>query len=165
MEIDPLIKYIIRYVELTSQDIVILSQHVKIRNYLKGQYIVQQGDVCKHESFVLSGCAKTSFIDKEGDATRQHLCQSNQEDIISYFYIKRKMTKEALLNKALKTISQLPQNKIKEVNDFADFILKKHDEEVMQKGIEKLVSDSKSFDFLKDEEGLYSLEDLKERFK
>ncbi|MEQ9218036.1 MAG: Crp/Fnr family transcriptional regulator [Cyclobacteriaceae bacterium] len=67
MEIDPLIKYITRYVELTSQDIVILSQHVKIRNYLKGQYIVQQGDVCKHESFMISGCAKTSFIDKEGD--------------------------------------------------------------------------------------------------
>ena len=75
------------------------------------------------------------------------------------------MTKEALINKTLKTISQLPQDKIKEVNDFADFILKKYDEEVLQKGIEKLVSDSKSFDFLKEEEDLYSPEDLKEKFK
>jgi len=75
------------------------------------------------------------------------------------------MTKEALINKTLKTISQLPQDKIKEVNDFADFILKKYDEEVLQKGIEKLVSNSKTFDFLKEEEDIYSPEDLKEKFK
>lgn len=75
------------------------------------------------------------------------------------------MTKKALIKKTLKTISQLPQDKIKEVNDFADFILKKYDEEVLQKGIEKLVSDSKTFDFLMEEEDLYSPEDLKEKFK
>ena len=75
------------------------------------------------------------------------------------------MTKEALIDRAIKIISQLPQEKIKEVNDFADFILKKYDEEVLQKGIEKLVSDSKTFDFLIGEEDLYSVEDLKERFK
>ena len=75
------------------------------------------------------------------------------------------MTKEALIDRTIKIISQLPQEKIKEVNDFADFILKKYDEEVLQKGIEKLVSDSKTFDFLIGEEDLYSVEDLKERFK
>jgi len=45
------------------------------------------------------------------------------------------MVKEALINKTLQTLSKLPQEKIKEVNDFADYILKKHDEEVLQKGI------------------------------
>jgi hypothetical protein len=75
------------------------------------------------------------------------------------------MTKEALINKTLKTLSQLPQDKIKEVNDFADFILRKYDEEALQKGIEKLVSDSKAFDFLNEEEDLYSPDDLKEKFK
>lgn len=38
-----------------------------VRNYLKGQFIVQQGDVCKYESFIFSGCAKTFFVDKEGN--------------------------------------------------------------------------------------------------
>ncbi|MBV6643751.1 MAG: hypothetical protein KI791_23730 [Cyclobacteriaceae bacterium] len=75
------------------------------------------------------------------------------------------MTKEALIDRTIKIISQLPQEKIKEVNDFADFILKKYDEEVLQKGIEKLVNDSKTFDFLIGEEDFYSVEDLKERFK
>ncbi|MGK7395048.1 MAG: hypothetical protein ACNS62_10760 [Candidatus Cyclobacteriaceae bacterium M3_2C_046] len=74
------------------------------------------------------------------------------------------MKKKSLINRALRTLEQLPEDKIKEVNDFADYILKKYDEEILQKGMEKLASESKTFDFLKDEEDLYSLEDLKEKF-
>ena len=75
------------------------------------------------------------------------------------------MTKEKLIRKTLQTLSKLPQEKILEVNDFADYILEKYDREILQKGIEKIVSQSKSFDFLKDEEDIYSLDDLKEKFK
>lgn len=67
MALEPLFNYIDRYVELTEQEKSILSKHVKIREYLKGQFIVQQGDVCRFESFVISGCAKTYFIDQEGN--------------------------------------------------------------------------------------------------
>jgi CRP-like cAMP-binding protein len=67
MEIESLLKYISRYIDLSEQEISILSEHTKIRDYLKGQFIVQQGDVCKYESFVLSGCAKTFFIDQDGN--------------------------------------------------------------------------------------------------
>ncbi|MEA1787695.1 Crp/Fnr family transcriptional regulator [Arenibacter sp. GZD96] len=62
-----LLSYIKRYIELTDEEIAVLPEHVKIRTYLKGQYIVQQGDVCKYESFIISGCAKTFFIDTEGN--------------------------------------------------------------------------------------------------
>ncbi|HKK11802.1 MAG TPA: Crp/Fnr family transcriptional regulator [Flavobacteriaceae bacterium] len=67
MEIETLIKYITKYIALSSHEISVLSEQVKIRHYLKGQYIVQQGDVCKYESFVISGCVKTFFIDPEGN--------------------------------------------------------------------------------------------------
>lgn len=67
MEIESLLKYISRHIGLSEQEISILSEHVKIRDYLKGQFIVQQGDVCKYESFVISGCAKTFFIDQDGN--------------------------------------------------------------------------------------------------
>ena len=33
---------------------------------MKGQFVVQNGDVCKYESFVLSGCLKAFYIDNEG---------------------------------------------------------------------------------------------------
>jgi hypothetical protein len=74
------------------------------------------------------------------------------------------MTKESLINKTIKTLSRLPNDKIKEVSDYADYILKKYDEEVLQKGIEKIVSHSKSFHFLNEEEDLYSIDDLKEKY-
>lgn len=67
MEIESLLKYISRYIDLSELEISILSEHVKIRDYLKGQFIVQQGDVCRYETFVISGCAKTFFIDREGN--------------------------------------------------------------------------------------------------
>ena len=75
------------------------------------------------------------------------------------------MTKETLIKRTSSTLSKLPQDKVKEVSDFADFILKKYDEEILQKGIEKLVSNSKIYDFLKDEEDLYTVEDLKEKYE
>jgi len=74
------------------------------------------------------------------------------------------MLSETLINRTLQTLALLPQDKVRQVADFADYILKKYDEEVLQKGIEKLVSQSKTYDFLKDEENLYSVEDLKEKY-
>jgi hypothetical protein len=73
------------------------------------------------------------------------------------------MPKQTLINKTLKTLSRLPQEKVREVSDFADFILKKYEEELIQRGIEKLVSKSRTYNFLKDEEDLYSVEDVKEK--
>ena len=66
MELAPLITYITRFIELNTHEVAILSDHIKVRTYLKGQYIVQQGDVCEYESFILSGSTKTFFIDQEG---------------------------------------------------------------------------------------------------
>lgn len=70
-----------------------------------------------------------------------------------------------MVEKALQTINQLPEDKISEVVDFASYILKKHEETVMKKGIERLVETSEAFAFLHDEEDLYTLGDLKERYK
>jgi len=74
------------------------------------------------------------------------------------------MTREILIKKTLGTLSRLPQDKISEVSDFADFVLKKYEEEILRKGVEKLIIDSKTFNFLKEEEDLYSIDDLKEKF-
>lgn len=74
------------------------------------------------------------------------------------------MTKEKLINHTIKTLTNLPQEKVKEIYDYADFLLKKHDEELMQNGIKSLISKSKAYDFLNKEENLYTVEDLKERY-
>lgn len=61
-----LIAYIKRYVTLTPEDEVFIKERVRPRRYLKGQYVVQQGDICYYESFVLSGCLKVFYSDPAG---------------------------------------------------------------------------------------------------
>lgn len=66
MDIRPFLDYIRQYVDLSADEETILLSKIKQKKYLKGQYVVQNGDVCKFESFVLSGCLKAFYIDNEG---------------------------------------------------------------------------------------------------
>lgn len=64
---EQLYRYIEQYVELSLEDKWLLLSHTSKRTYLKGQYIVQQGDVCNYENFVLNGCTRTFYLDKYGN--------------------------------------------------------------------------------------------------
>lgn len=66
MEIQSLLNYINNYVSLTEEEEAFLVSKVTYRKYLKGQYILQQGDVCKHQCFVISGCTKMFHVDDQG---------------------------------------------------------------------------------------------------
>lgn len=74
------------------------------------------------------------------------------------------MTRQLLIDNTINKIRQLPDIRIKEVNDFADFLLSKIDDKFILEGNQKMIIDSKSFAFLKDEEDLYTVEDLKEKY-
>jgi len=74
------------------------------------------------------------------------------------------MDKQILINRTIEALEKLPEEKVYEVANFADYILKKYEEQILQTGIEALVSDSESFSFLGDEEDLYDESDLKERY-
>jgi len=75
------------------------------------------------------------------------------------------MTRERLIKKTINNLSKLPDQKLKEVSDFAEFLLNRIEDQLMNGGIQKLVGESKTFEFLEDEEDLYSVRDLKERYK
>ncbi|GAA4281753.1 Crp/Fnr family transcriptional regulator [Gaetbulibacter aestuarii] len=77
MKIQPLLDYINRYVELTPEEAAIIEEKVIFRKYLKGQFVLQQGDVCKYQSFVISGCTKTYYSDEEG---QEHIVLFSVED-------------------------------------------------------------------------------------
>lgn len=66
MDTKPFLDYIAQYVTLSPEEEAILLSKVRLRKYLKGQYVVQHGDICKYESFVLSGCLKTFYVDQDG---------------------------------------------------------------------------------------------------
>lgn len=77
MNIQPFLAYLSRYISLDKNEETILLSKIKYRKYLKGQYVVQQEDICKHESFVVSGSLKTFYLDKKG---QEHVVAFAVED-------------------------------------------------------------------------------------
>ena len=72
-----LLNYINKYIHLTVEEEAILLSKVVHRNYLKDQYISQQGDICKSVNFIIAGCTKTFYIDLEG---QEHIVMFSIED-------------------------------------------------------------------------------------
>ena len=75
------------------------------------------------------------------------------------------MIREAIIERTIQVINQLPEDKAMEIADFADFIIKKYEEQLLTANIQKVVIDSETFNFLNEEESIYSISDLKERYK
>jgi hypothetical protein len=75
------------------------------------------------------------------------------------------MTREAIIQKTIEVLSALPDDKIEEVSDFADYVLKKYDDRSLQKEMQTLIEQSDTFNFVREGEEIYSTNDLKERYK
>ena len=72
------------------------------------------------------------------------------------------MTRQLIIERTLKAINQLPRDKAEEISNFADFILKRYEEYEITRGIHKITSESDTFNFLNEEEEIYSINDVKE---
>lgn len=72
MNIKPLLSHFENYLSLDSQEINSLETRLSERNIKRRQYILQQGDVCTHYTFVVEGCFKMYKVDKQG---REHNIQ------------------------------------------------------------------------------------------
>lgn len=74
------------------------------------------------------------------------------------------MTKQAIIERTLKVINQLPEDRAEEISDFADFVMKRYEEQQLISDIQKATAEGEAFAFLKDEEDIYSVSDLKETY-
>lgn len=61
------IDFINQYVKLTAEETQQVLSKLSLRKYLKGQYVVQQGDVCRYSGFIISGCTRTFYVDDNGE--------------------------------------------------------------------------------------------------
>ncbi len=66
MAFESLLKHINKKVTLTEEETSILVAKLKSRTYLKGQYIIQGGDVYKNQTFIISGKVRTFYLDDNG---------------------------------------------------------------------------------------------------
>lgn len=67
MKFENFLKHVNQKVNLTEEEQSVLVDKLKYRTYLKGQYIVQGGDICKYQTFVLSGNIRTFYLDDNGN--------------------------------------------------------------------------------------------------
>jgi len=76
------------------------------------------------------------------------------------------MTRDELINSTIEKLKKLPEEKIKDVDDFIDFLESRiMEDELIRKELKYLLLRSKSYDFLNEEEDLYTLNDLKEKYR
>jgi len=61
------IDYLKRSIKLSANEESFVLSKITSRKYLKGQYVLQQGDCCNFLSFIVSGTTKTFHVDDKGN--------------------------------------------------------------------------------------------------
>jgi hypothetical protein len=75
------------------------------------------------------------------------------------------MNRIQLIDETLQKLNKLPDEKIQEINNYAELLLNKIDDQILIEGIAELAAKSKTFEFLSEEEELYTVNDVIERYK
>lgn len=66
MNIEPIKSYFSKYLPLNEEEITFLQTVLKEKIVRKRQFILQEGDICKYNSFVVKGCFRLYMVDKSG---------------------------------------------------------------------------------------------------
>ena len=72
------------------------------------------------------------------------------------------MERQQVIEKTIEYLKVLPENRIEEALDYIEYLYNKSEDVILLEGIKHLSGKSASFDFLQDEEELYTLDDIKE---
>jgi CRP-like cAMP-binding protein len=66
MNLLPIIEHFSNYTPLDDLEIIELRSKISEKKVKRRQFILQEGDVCKHISFVVDGCLKMYKVDNKG---------------------------------------------------------------------------------------------------
>lgn len=72
------------------------------------------------------------------------------------------MERQQVIDKTIQYLKILPENKVKEALDYIEYLYNKNEDSILTEGMMRLSAESGSFDFLEDEEELYTYDDIKE---
>jgi hypothetical protein len=75
------------------------------------------------------------------------------------------MNRIQLIDETVQKLNKLPDDKIQEINHFVEALLVKIDDKLLIEGIAEMASKSKTYDFLNDEEDLYTVNDVIEKYR
>lgn len=72
-----ILRNVSRHITLTKGEAEIFRSLLTYRRYRKRQFVLQEGDVCRQENYVLGGCLRAYHIDRDGF---EHVTQFGIED-------------------------------------------------------------------------------------
>ena len=109
MNIQPLIEYFNRHLPLDESEIAIVEQSFFERKIKRRQFILQEADICKVSTFVVSGCFRTYMVDKNGSEHNLQFAIENwwTGDIASFHNeVPSKLNIEAMENSTILQIKK-----------------------------------------------------------
>ncbi len=74
---ETLIKNLGKYVHLTEEEISVIERLFSFKKFRKKQYILQEGDITRYETFIVKGVTRTYEVDEKG---QEHVLQFGLED-------------------------------------------------------------------------------------
>jgi hypothetical protein len=74
------------------------------------------------------------------------------------------MNKQSIIERTVEVINRLPENKAEEISDFADFVIRRYEDNKLNEELQHVISNSKTFEFLHHDEDLYSEADIKQKY-
>ena len=83
---DQLDASVAKYVQLNDEERALFHSMFRHKQVKKKQFLLQEGEVCAFEAYILKGCVRVYFIDKEGVETILHFAVENWwvSDLISF---------------------------------------------------------------------------------
>lgn len=72
MKSEKLIQHIQQLCPLGEEEQEALTQRTRLKKLRRRQYLLQEGDICKHYNFVLEGCLRMYYLDEKGS---EHILQ------------------------------------------------------------------------------------------
>lgn len=77
MSYESILEYIDHYITLTDKEIEIMRSLTRIKSVRKGQFVAEQGEICRYENFVVKGCLRCYHVDEAG---KEHVVQFAVEE-------------------------------------------------------------------------------------
>ncbi|RPD42028.1 Crp/Fnr family transcriptional regulator [Chitinophaga barathri] len=74
---DKILAHVAKHISLTQEEQQLFTSLLKPRKLLRRQFLVQAGDICRYESFIVSGCLRSYITDADG---QEHVLHFAIED-------------------------------------------------------------------------------------
>src|ERR1043166_5997645 len=62
-----LLSNISKHISLTTEETDRFISLLNSKSLEAGEFLLREGDICKHETFIAKGCLKTYYVDENGD--------------------------------------------------------------------------------------------------